>query len=182
MLEVSEEARTRDLVGRRFKEMEREARAALRREGFDDARQHHERTVAARYRGQSFELEIEWADGLRLSERFHREHEARYGYAQSTGAVEIVSARLRSSGLVEKLEDEGNASVRRPGRTAEPHRRALVHFDEGAREVAVYRREQLRAGAVLAAPCVVTEYSSTTLVPLGARARIDGRLNLIIEL
>jgi len=182
MLEVSEGARARDLVGRRFREMEREARAALRREGFDEARQRHERTVAARYRGQSFELELDWAAGRRLSERFHREHEARYGYAQTSGTVEIVSARLRSSGLVEKLEDEGNASARRSGRTAEPHRRAVVYLDEGARDVAVYRREDLRAGAGLAAPCIVTEYSSTTLVPPGARARVDGRLNLIIEL
>ena len=63
-----------------------------------------------------------------------------------------------------------------------PHRTARVHFDEGAREVAVYRREDLPAGARLRSPCVVTEYSSTTLVPAGARAFADGLGNLIIEL
>jgi N-methylhydantoinase A len=48
--------------------------------------------------------------------------------------------------------------------------------------VAVYRREELPAGARLKSPCVVTEYSSTTLVPAGARACVDRLGNLIIEL
>ena len=60
--------------------------------------------------------------------------------------------------------------------------KARVHFDEGAREVAVYRREELHAGARLKSPCVVTEYSSTTLVPAWARAASDERGNLVVEL
>ena len=164
-----------------FAELERAARAALSREGFGAARQRHERTVAARYKGQSFELEIEWGRGRRLVERFHREHEARYGYAQTAGSVEVVSARLRSAGLVEQLRDE--APPRAAGRRAvAPHAAARVFFDEGPREAAVYRRGELRAGAVLRAPCVVTEYSSTTLVPPGARARVDERGNIVVEL
>ena len=57
-----------------------------------------------------------------------------------------------------------------------------MHFEGGAREVAVYRREELPAGARLRSPCIVTEYSSTTLVPAGARAALDARGNLLIEL
>jgi N-methylhydantoinase A len=167
-------------VERAFTEMEREARAALRREGFDDARQRHTRTVAARYAGQSFELEVAWDGGRRLAERFRREHEARYGYAQSGQSIEVVSARLLSAGLVEELKSE--RPRRAAGSNVRPHGAARVHFDEGAREVAVYRREDLPAGARLRAPCVVTEYSSTTLVPAGARARLDARGNLVIEL
>jgi N-methylhydantoinase A len=169
-------------VERALREMEREARAALRREGFDDERQRHERTVAARYAGQSFELEIGWDGGRRLVERFHREHEARYGYAQSADSIEVVSARLRSAGLVEGLEGERPRRAASASPNAKPHRTARVHFDGGAREVAVYRREELRAGARLKSPCVVTEYSSTTLVPAGARAFADRLGNLIIEL
>ncbi|MCA1619957.1 MAG: hydantoinase/oxoprolinase family protein [Acidobacteria bacterium] len=176
------DARAAASVGRAFREMEREARAALRREGFADARQRHTHTVAARYRGQSFELEVAWDGGRRIVERFHREHEARYGYAQTAGSVEVVSARLLSAGLVEELKEK------RPRRTAaavalaEPHRTAHVYFNEGAREAAVYRREDLRAGSRLRVPCVVTEYSSTTLVPAGARCATDAGGNLVIEL
>src|SRR2546423_2375090 len=162
--------------------MERAARAALRREGFRQARQSHTRTIAARYRGQSFELEIEWSGGRRLVARCRREHEARYGYAQSAGAIEVVSARLRSAGLVESLKDERTPRAHAGRRAVAPPSTARVHFDEGPRETVVYRREDLHAGARLRAPCVVTEYSSTTLIPTGARAATDARGNLVIEL
>ncbi|HEX8720777.1 MAG TPA: hydantoinase/oxoprolinase family protein [Pyrinomonadaceae bacterium] len=182
MLEVGAGAGSRSAgrVERAFDAMEREARAALRREGFADARQRHTRSVAARYRGQSFELEVAWDGGRRLAERFRREHEARYGYAQSGQAIEVVSARLLSAGLVGESKSE--RPRRAPAANVKPHRTARVHFDEGARETAVYRREDLPAGARLKSPCVVTEYSSTTLVPAFARARLDARGNLRIEL
>ncbi len=169
-------------LARAFREMERAARAALRREGFADERQRHERMVAARYRGQSFELEIEWDEGRRLVQRFHDAHEARYGYAQTAPSIEIVSARLASRGLVEKLPRERMRRRADGGKIMQPERRADVYFDEGRKQVGVYAREELPAGARLRTPCVVTEYSSTTLVPTGARASIDGSGNLVIEL
>ena len=183
MLEVGGDASARAAeVERAFGALEREARAALRREGFDDARQRHARTIAARYRGQSFELEIPWGGGRRLVERFHAEHEARYGYAQSADSVEVVSARLLSAGLVEELKEARPRRARRSSADVKPHASARVHFDDGAREVAVYRREELGAGSRLRCPCVVTEYTSTTLVPAYARASVDARGNLVIEL
>jgi N-methylhydantoinase A len=187
MLEVGEgtnvDARgSAEEIERAFKALEREARAALKREGFADARQRHARTIAARYRGQSFELEIPWGGGRRLVERFHAEHEARYGYAQTANSIEVVSARLLSAGLVEELKEERPGRVRTSRSTLRPQRTARVHFDEGARDVAVYRREELSAGTRLRTPCVVTEYSSTTLVPAFARASTDARRNLVIEL
>jgi N-methylhydantoinase A len=183
MLEVGNDAKARGArVERALREMERAARAALKREGFGDERQRHERTIAARYAGQSFELEIAWDGGRRVVERFHQEHEARYGYAQSATSVEVVSARLRSAGLVEELKDGRPRRATSVSSNVKPHRTARVYFDEGARDVAVYRREGLRAGARLQSPCVVTEYSSTTLVPDGSQASVDRLGNLIIEL
>jgi N-methylhydantoinase A len=181
MLEVSDGVRTGE-IERAFKALEREARAALKREGFADARQRHAHTIAARYRGQSFELEIPWGGGRRLVERFHAEHEARYGYAQTADSIEVVSARLLSAGLVEELTEERSRRARPSRVTVAPHATARVHFDEGERDTAVYRREDLSAGMRLRTPCVVTEYSSTTLVPAFARASTDARRNLVIEL
>ncbi len=179
MLEATAKMSAR--LERAFVEMERGARTALRREGFAEARQRHERSVNARYNGQSFELEVKWADGETLIERFHRAHEARYGYAQEAKAVEIVSARVRSVGLVEK--PEGNERTRARSRTQHvaPHRTAPVYLARGRIETAVYTREDLPAGACLKSPCIVVEYSSTTLIPEGARASIDAHGNLIIE-
>lgn len=173
---------TLDRLERAFRALEREARAALRREGFADARQRHERTVAARYRGQSFELEIKFKTPARVAAAFHRAHLARYGYAQERGAVEIVSARVRSSGLVEKMKPERPSTLSRSRTPLAPRAFARVHFASRAARAAVYARDELPAGARLRTPCVVTEYSSTTLVPVEAAARVDGLGNLIVEL
>src|SRR6185295_13438217 len=108
---VKDQSRTKMLevspgVGRKldqtFKEMERTAAVALRREGFPTVKQRHERSLALRYKGQSFELEIKRTSG-NIATEFHRAHQERYGYAQESNVVEVVSARVRSSGIVEKL-------------------------------------------------------------------------------
>jgi N-methylhydantoinase A len=177
------DAKTKARLERAFSEMEREARAVLRREGFGDDEQRHERTLTARYKGQSFELEIEWRGGgaAALVARVQRAHEARYGYATAGRAVEVVSARVRSRGLVEGPKVARASRRRASAKTVEPHAVAPVQFEGGRTRVAVYARGELAAGVLLRAPCVVTEYSSTTLVPPGARASVDGRGNLIIE-
>jgi N-methylhydantoinase A/oxoprolinase/acetone carboxylase beta subunit len=46
---------------------------------------------------------------------------------------------------------------------------------------ALYKRDELSAGAKLKTPCVVTEYSATTLIDADWKARIDGFGNLLIE-
>jgi N-methylhydantoinase A len=168
-------------IERVFREMEREARAALTREGFKRARQRHERLLAVRYQGQSFELEIRWSEGGRLAEAFHRAHQARYGYAQIRNSVEIVSARLRSTGIVEKSRA---TRTRRPSSkkiTTAPREYAKVHFTDGALRTGIYAREEIKPGAHLRSPCIVTEYSATTLIPAGAHAFLDEHGNLIIE-
>ncbi|MFL6228667.1 MAG: hydantoinase/oxoprolinase family protein [Pyrinomonadaceae bacterium] len=171
-----------DTLERAFAEMERAARAELRREGFAETRQRHTRSVAARYKGQSFELEIDFKSRARVARDFHRAHLARYGYAQSENAVELVSARVRSRGLVEKIKGD-RPRARASGRTAlAPRGFAAVYFAVRPSRAAVYAREELPAGARLRSPCVVTEYSSTTLVPADARASVDELGNLIIEL
>jgi N-methylhydantoinase A len=179
---------TRDNVGvleRAFREMETEARRALSREGFARARQRHERRLGLRYQGQSFELEIKWSKGTNIAAAFHRAHLARYGYAQEANSVEVVSARLRSTGLVEKLRakrtDAQTKVTMRRRAPLPPHEHAKVYFYGREERTAIYHRDRLPPGARLCSPCIVTEYSSTTLVPVGAGASLDNDGNLIIE-
>ena len=162
-----------------FREMERQAKATLRGEGFVESKQRHERSLAARYKGQSFELQIKQTQGD-IASAFHRAHQARYGYAQSGKTVEIVSARLRSSGLVDQLEIP-KPKFSSAKTIASPNSFAESYFDRKKIRVAVYRREELIAGARLRVPCVVTEYSGTTLIPQGAKAAINRQGDLLIE-
>ncbi len=162
-----------------FAEMKRNAAGALRREGFSTALQKHERSLALRYKGQSFELDIKQT-GTNLAASFHRAHRERYGYAQEAGVIEIVSARVRSTGIVKKLPQK-DASVSRKN-LAHAAKFVTAYLDGKKLSVALYQREGLAAGAQLRAPCIVTEYSSTTLIPPSARGEVDTFGNLIIQL
>ncbi|HEX6046660.1 MAG TPA: hydantoinase/oxoprolinase family protein [Pyrinomonadaceae bacterium] len=153
-----------------FREMEREAAAVLRREGFPSSQQRHERALAMRYRGQSFELLVPETK-RDLAASFHRAHRERYGYAQEGSEIEIVSARLRSVGIVSKLNVRKIAGSLG---TAKPHDRK--------RDMNIYRRDDLPGGVKLRTPCIVTEYSATTLIPADAAARVDQFGNILIEL
>jgi N-methylhydantoinase A len=170
-------------VGRKldqtFKEIERTAAVALRREGFPTVKQRHERSLALRYKGQSFELEIKRTSG-NIAAEFHRAHQERYGYAQDSNTVEVVSARVRSSGIVEKLAEQrltssASKTFSRPSKTVS------AYLDGKKLKTLVFNRAELSAGARLRTPCIVTEYSSTTLIPAGMRAEVDSYGNLIIQ-
>ena len=71
-----------------------------------------------RYKGQSFELQIKRGAGDLMAD-FHRAHRARYGYAQEENEIEIVSARVRSSGLVEKIPNVQKSREKRRARVSE---------------------------------------------------------------
>jgi N-methylhydantoinase A len=165
-------------LGKIFAEMEKEAVALLRAEGFPRSQQRHERALAMRYRGQSFELEIRDTSG-NIAGSFHRAHRERYGYAQEQTEVEIVSARLRSFGLVRKLPV---AAIAKSRGVARPHDRVSAYFSGKKLNVHVYRRDELRGNVKLKTPCIVTEYSATTLIPADTRARVDQFGNILIEL
>jgi N-methylhydantoinase A len=165
-----------------FDEMEQAARAALSQEGFAGARQRHEKRLAARYLGQSFELEIKWTPGSNPAGAFHQAHRARYGYAQEANSVEIVSARLRSIGFVGRLKNAPALRRAHALSLARPRAEVKVYFGGGPQaRAALYIRDELEAGVRLRSPCIVTEYSATTLIPPGARATLDTYGNIIIE-
>jgi N-methylhydantoinase A len=98
--------------------------------------------------------------------------------------VEVVSARVRSTGIVEKVAQRRSASAKSTRRKqfAKPVRNVNAYVDGKKLSVAIYQRDELAAGERLRAPCIVTEYSSTTLIPPDARGEVDGYGNLIIQL
>ena len=163
-----------------FKQMEQEAREVLRIEGFEEKKQRHERSLAMRYQGQSFELAVKYRPNS-IVEDFHRLHRERYGYAQEQSPVEIVSARLRSLGLVGKLrEKKSNVKSRR--KYAEPREYRMSYFSSRKLKVGIYRREELAAEVKLRTPCIVTEYSATTVIPDDVDAYLDEFKNLVMRI
>jgi len=78
---------------------------------------------------------------------------------------------------VEKLPQRKIAA----GKTR-PHGKVTAYFNGRKVNVVLYRRDELLAGTKLQTPCIVTEYSATTLIDVDSKARIDGFGNLLIEM
>ena len=164
-----------------FAPLEARANEELAAEGFDGAAVVLERTLDMRYAGQSFELMVPLDVGDPAT-AFHALHEQRYGYARPEGAVEVVNLRLRARGVPDKPEfPEARELVREVPEAARLGTREVV-FDGKPHEVAVLDREELSPGNELPSPCLLTEYSTTTLVPPFARARVDARGNIVMEI
>jgi N-methylhydantoinase A len=147
-------------------ELEAEARAALLGEGADAGTLAAERTIDARYVGQSFELGVPEADWV---DAFHRAHLERYGYERRGTAVEAVTVRCSvAAPAAAPLQPElGPAGGPPPGRAIR------VGFDGATHQAVLVDRADLRAGHRLDGPAVVTEYSGTTWVPAGCLAEVD---------
>jgi len=177
---IEANAKSPRILDQVFGELETQAQATLLHEGFPNRKQKHERSLAARYKGQSFELQIKQTSGD-IAAAFHRAHRSRYGYAQTENAVEIVSARVRSSGIVDKTRVARNRVSKSPV-VAKPHNFVETYFERKRVRAAVYERDRLTPGSRLSTPCILVEYSATTLVPARILAELDEYENVIIGL
>jgi len=165
-------------VERIFAELERRGRRELKEEGFPDNRITVVRQAAMRYRGQSFEIDVPWRRNFEAA--FHHAHRQRYGYADAGRATEIVSLRVRCTGKVSKPRTQKFSP--QSERKAEPFSLIDIHFGERATPTPVFKREELAVGARIDGPALITEYSSTTLLPSKTRLTVDQWLNLILEI
>ena len=173
---------TAELTGKRadeaFEDLEARGREAMRAEGVAPQDIEISRFVDMCYAGQSFELVVPWSD--RCSEEFHRRHESRYGYADSTRPTQIINVRIRVMGPA--------GVAHRPLLAAESIRDGDAHVDtvpmwgeSGWQQTPVYDRQRLRPGQHLPGPALITEYSATTVVPDDFTARIDDYFNLVLQ-
>jgi N-methylhydantoinase A len=161
-----------------YADLERQAGAALDRQGFADHR--YLRSADLRYYGQAFEVRVPVGDidTGEVAGRFHDEHERLYGYCHRDDHVEWVNLRVSGVGPIrrprpaERPPGDGD-----PGRARTGTRR--VFFDDWA-EVPIYARERLEPGDVLAGPAVIEEFGSTLPLHPGFTARVDGHGNLVV--
>ena len=136
------------------------------------------RTADLRYAGQGYELTVAW--GKDFVQRFHQEHERRYGYADRQRTVEIVNVRVQMIASTEEHETQHFELQNGDGEEAKVATKP-VYFQDQQLTGTIYARERLRAGDVLAGPAIITEYSATTFVPPHCTVKVDSFLNLVID-
>jgi N-methylhydantoinase A len=165
--------------------LEEQGRADLLAEGFAAEQIQIERYLDLRYVGQSYELTVPFGgDCARAAQQFHLAHERRFGYSDPNEPVQVVNVRLKARGLVEPPVLE-RQPLQPEALVAPLERRQVIFAGERgpqALEAAVYAREALLPGTQFGGPAIVTQYDTTTVVPPGWRARVDGVGNLLIEL
>jgi N-methylhydantoinase A len=170
-----------------FASMAKEVAAQLRSEGIDERRVKIQATADLRYQGQAYELGIpvplDAGPGAlaQLSERFTKEHRARYGHALAEERIEFINARLTGIGMTEKPSLEIHPKVL-SGAEAHTGERSIVTEDGDEMTIPVLRRDLLQPGDALPAPCLVAQSDATTLVPPGRKASVDGFGCLAVEL
>jgi len=145
------------------------------------------RSADARYVGQGYEVTVPVPAGRldaaaleRVRASFHDVYAARYGYANPTEPVEVVTWKLSAVGGSPRIAlakaAASSMDARRKGT-----RRAYFPEARGYTDTPVYDRYELAAGTSLTGPAIVEERESTTVLPPGVTATVDEYANLIAE-
>ena len=161
----------------RLRENEREllaqARFELQQEQIAEGDMVFKVSLDMRYEGQAYELNIPFDEAA--VDAFHEAHERTYGHAIRWRAVEIVNMRINGSGIIEKPVFEPSAT----------NDHEALPFGEKAspsgRMIKLYEREDLRPGAGFSGEALVFQMDSTTFVPPGWKAQVDGYSNLLLD-
>ncbi len=151
----------------------------LEEQGFRRDELELDRSVDARYLGQSYELNVSYSPSLMAD--FHRRHQQVYGYSNDSLTVEVINLRVRG-----RARYPLPALPEFPLEGEEPALDALIQEKrvapgEDAPQLKFYVRTKLRPGNRVHGPAVVLEYSATTWIPEGFAGTVDKWLNLVIE-
>jgi N-methylhydantoinase A len=182
-------------LDRLFAPLYERAREDLCAEGFADGQVTLLPALDMRYVGQSFELTLQMLDDAagapgpdsRIADRFHQAHLRRFSYASQREPVEIVNLRLKAIGRTAKPH-----FARQPLGDPDPRAAHIghkaTHFAEGdsshtARPMptALYQRDRLTPGNVVVGPAILFQLDTTTVIPPGWAATVDGWSNLLVE-
>jgi N-methylhydantoinase A len=167
-------------LGRHYADLEAALRADLRANGSDNAR--IEWGADVRYAQQGYELAVDVdratpprALVAQLRERFDAAHARAYGHASERDEVEVVT--LRVSGRIPR--DSSLSRVTRAEEPAGVWREVWFGPSVGRLEVPIVGRASLRQPA--AGPFLVEEFDTTTVVPPGWQAALDGERSIVLE-
>jgi N-methylhydantoinase A len=147
-----------------------------------------ERFVEARYAHQVWTLELPLGE-LELSsagavdgvvDAFHDLHERIFAVRDPGQRVEILQCRGRL--VARPLRPPRASGLPRPRAAAPPRTRRAYFPDHGEVALAVHEGDSLAPGARLEGPLIVTEPSTTVVVPPGATLQVTELGNYLLEL
>lgn len=144
----------------------------------------YERQAEMRYRGQKHAIRVQL--GSERSERGIRElfiaaHQHRYGHAESTAPVELVSLVLSGRAALAKPSLEQFRPSPSQGSVATRTRKMWSSAANAFHDVPVYERAALPLNMTIEGPAIVEEYGSATIIEAGDRLTVGDKGELRIR-
>jgi N-methylhydantoinase A len=169
-------------IDRLFAEMRAEAEAVVRL-GVPAGELVETRTAFMRYRGQGHEIAVPLGGGAldpaALRAAFDATYARLFGRVIPGLAVEALTWTLA---LSQPFDLPAAVSLPEGGAVAEPEGSCRIIDPATGRldTAAVYQRARLRPGDRLTGPAVVMEAGTSTIVPSGCSAQVDGARGLVV--
>ena len=170
-------------------DMAAEGRKVLESSGLSAHEINYQRTADIRYVGQGHEVSVSLPDGVlsaahlqSISAAFDETYRILYGRKGPDVALEVINWRVVASGPRPEMNfklprDTSNRSDARKG-----SRRSYFPERADYLDTAVYDRYGLKPGMQFAGPAIVEERESTLIIGTHGKARVDERVNIIVEL
>ncbi len=178
-VDATEELTLEALINEQLKILACRGLSELKSEGINESQINTHYSVDLRYVGQSYTLNVPWAEQTRslqiARDEFHMLHQKRYGH-QHDQPVELVNVRVKVSAppvtlcLPKLVPATDDALV-----TA---KRQVYGIDKS---VPVYQREHLKYGHQISGPALIVERVSTTWLAPDWQCIVDSIGNLILK-
>jgi len=172
-----------------FDNLVKQGNEKLNKEKIEDKNREFILKIDARYLRQNYELQINVSDIpinkeilKEIKNKFHREHEIKYGYSDQEQPIEFINFRVNAIGktptpsLIKKDIKENIGAPK-------PRDYRKVYYKKFGEYVntTIYNRADLNPGQKLIGPAVIEQMDTTILVEDTWKAEIDEYLNLTLE-
>jgi len=161
----------------------------LESSGLSEEEISYQRTADMRYVGQGHEVSVSLPDGTlgathldTIAGRFENTYQALYGRKGPEVPLEIINWRVVARGPQPQLEMKLQRESMTSGDAIKGSRSAYFSARGGYGETPVYNRYALKPGMTFAGPAIVEERESTLIIGARGRARVDERLQIVVDL
>jgi len=162
-----------------FQQLAAKGQQLIREQGFQSSAMRTVRKLDLRYAGTETPLTILEPTGRNYWREFTEKHRQLYGYIREERRIEILQCRVEVIGVTDIAPP---VSIAAEKHSPVATRFAPVVFDGKEWQAAVFRREELAAGAEVHGPAIILEKIATIVVEPDFTARVDGFDNVILEL
>lgn len=153
-------------------------------EGFEEGAISITASVALRYKGQAFEIDVPVPSGdvdvNALAQDFHQRHARLYGYSNPERATEVVQFRLRAVGTTEKPALSRSEEIEAQP-APEPDSVRETIFEGRPLMCRIFHRSRLAPGMEGDGAAIIITGESTNVIPPGWAWRIDAAGTLVAQ-